>query len=660
MAGSSLPLSPDAEPDLSVTAPPVASLPLGTRLGAFELTGVLGEGGFSFVYVALDHSLERMVAIKEYMPSAIATRLPNGSVLPKSAEDEEAFKAGLASFINEGHLLAGFKHPALVDIYSIWEQNNTAYIAMQYCVGKTLRQISHSEHMLVKDEKWLKAMIVPILDALELLHAQHCFHRDISPENIMILQGGGPVLLDFGAARQVIGDMVQGMTVILRPGFAPVEQYVNDPSLQQGPWTDVYGVGAVLYYLLMGKPPVASVARLVRDPIPKLADSDDLVDVSHSFREGIDRALAVYPNQRIQSIAELREVLQLPVFKPDEQTGKAPGIPIEIPAELGAAATTALNPDGIGAGLNHNAGVSLSPEGIESDASPRVSQAANVFSKDSRINTTATASIIHRLLSFQSISMIIGLAVIVIAAAFGFIYKNMDRTYQDVRVATNKNFNNKIPETPLANVSIPPPVTPPASAMTALPLTVAQASAPQEDIPQNAITAASNDSAEQSLEPSINTSPTQDTEKDIPAPGDVAVTPKAARPDSSAAPSTRTSASIVTVPHPSTTTEIIPAKPKQKTLSSNKSNQVTARASQSAFAAEPNKTSLVRLSIQPWGQLIVDGQVQGISPPLTHLSLTPGNHTIVITHGNFPPATIRVAVPEKGEIVVFHRFENKR
>ncbi|MDR0481362.1 MAG: protein kinase [Gallionellaceae bacterium] len=295
-----------------------SSLPLTTRLGEFELTGVLGEGGFSVVYLALDHSLERTVAIKEYMPSTIATRMPDGTVVPKSPKHEEAFKTGVAGFLKEARLLSRFTHSALIHIHRVWEQNGTAYMAMQYCVGKTLRQLSQAEPESVRNEGWLKATFAPILDALELLHAENCLHRDISPDNILVLQTGEPILLDFGAARQIIGDTTQqALTVVLKPGFAPIEQYADDASLEQGPWTDIYGVGALLYYLITGKPPAASVTRLIKDPISKLADADGpAANISHSFRAAIDRALAVYPNQRIQSIADLREALQLPTFKP--------------------------------------------------------------------------------------------------------------------------------------------------------------------------------------------------------------------------------------------------------------------------------------------------------------------------------------------------------
>ena len=154
-------------------------------------------------------------------------------------------------------------------------------------------------------------MLAPILDALELLHAQRCYHRDISPDNIMILDSGVPMLLDFGAARQAMGDATQALTVIVKPGYAPIEQY--DSVLEQGPWTDVYSLGAVLHYAITGRPVTASVSRLLKDPLPRLADTPGLA-ISPAFARAIDRALTVHPDERIRSITEFREALELPTF----------------------------------------------------------------------------------------------------------------------------------------------------------------------------------------------------------------------------------------------------------------------------------------------------------------------------------------------------------
>lgn len=301
-------LPPAADEQLVTTA---NSLPAGTRLAEFELRGVLGEGGFATVYRAHDHSLRRTVAIKEYMPGALATRAPDGSVIAREPQMQATLAHGLDSFLNEARLLAQFDHPALIRVYRFWEQNGTAYMAMQLCQGRTLRALRQAEPRLVASEPWLKHMLSPILDALELLHANDCYHRDISPDNIMVLDSGVPMLLDFGAARQAMGDATQALTVIVKPGFAPIEQY--DSVLEQGPWTDVYSLGAVLHFLVTGQPVTASVSRLLKDPLPRLADTPGLA-LSPAFARAIDRALTVHPEDRIRSIAEFREALELPTF----------------------------------------------------------------------------------------------------------------------------------------------------------------------------------------------------------------------------------------------------------------------------------------------------------------------------------------------------------
>jgi serine/threonine protein kinase len=199
-----------AEPGLSAPAITSSSqqngLAVGTRLGEFEITGLVGEGGFGIVYLGYDHSLERTIAIKEYMPSALAERVNDTAVVVKSSRHQDTFNAGLKSFINEARLLARFDHPALLKVYRFWEANGTAYMAMPFYEGPTLKQ-ALAERTDAPDEKWLKALLAPLLDALEVMHQTQCFHRDIAPDNILLLKGNRPLLLDFGAARRVIGDM---------------------------------------------------------------------------------------------------------------------------------------------------------------------------------------------------------------------------------------------------------------------------------------------------------------------------------------------------------------------------------------------------------------------------------------------------------------------
>ena len=283
-------------------------LPAGTFLAEFELTQGLGEGGFGIVYLARDHSLERQVALKEYMPSALAARAGGTRVQVKSERYRETFDAGLKSFINEAKLLAQFDHPSLVKVYRFWEANGTAYMVMPFYEGETLKQML-KEMGEPPGEAWLMELLDPLTAALAVIHAEQCFHRDIAPDNVMMLAGSHqPLLLDFGAARRVIGDMTQALTVILKPGYAPVEQYAEVPGMKQGAWTDVYALAAVVYFAITGKTPPTSVGRLMNDSYVPLAQSA-AGRYSERFLAAIDRALAVKPEQRTPSIAALREAL---------------------------------------------------------------------------------------------------------------------------------------------------------------------------------------------------------------------------------------------------------------------------------------------------------------------------------------------------------------
>ena len=633
------------------------SLPLGTRLGEFELTGVLGEGGFSVVYMAIDHSLARTVAIKEYMPSAIATRLPDGAVLPKSQTQEETFNAGLASFLNEARLLAKFTHPALVHIHRIWEQNGTAYMAMQYCVGQTLRQINQSASAETRDEEWLKAIVTPILDVLELLHAQNCFHRDISPDNILILQDGGPILLDFGAAQQIIGDMTQGLTVILRPGFAPIEQYADDANLQQGPWTDVYGVGAVLYYLLMGKPPIASVARLVKDPMVKLADSNELTGISHSFREAIDRALAVQPSQRIQSIAELRDALQLPAFKPDRQIGK---LPVDTSSEEGITNTNQVSSQDqtdSGAGLGYSTNGSSPLVKTAPLFSSYSNQNTDIGAQGLKSNTAATVKIACDLLRNRNIILLIIFFIAALTIALALFYKSTPDVGENTRTTIQKPITDEeMKLAPSSDLSIQQRTDNQVSTATTSPIISNQVANRQENIPATSKIIVPNDNKKEFSQQKSDALPIREKIESIPSKHSIeAITQKApVNPIAEPQQHTATVATTASINSSSSAgTNLSP-----KIHQSIERPDVPARMviAPEPPSAAPSKMPVVYLSIKPWGQVLVNGQSQGISPPLTHLSLTPGKHVVVIKNGNFPPATIKVTVPEQGDIVIFHRF----
>lgn len=298
---------------IAASAPPgvslgsASALPVGTRLREFELTSVIGEGGFSIVYAAMDQRLGREVAIKEYIPASLARRDEGFSVRVRSEQHEESFSAGLAGFMNEARLLAQFKHAALVEVLQFWEENGTAYMVMPRYHGRTLRQVLR-ERGARCDEGWLKRTLAPVLDVLELLHARSVFHRDIAPDNILIQRDDRAVLLDLGSAREILSDREQSVTVVVKPGYAPLEQYSGEFSLPQGPWTDVYAFGAVLHFAVTGAPPQASISRVMKDSRPLLAESPR-PGFSDQFLRGIDAALALQPAERPQSAAALRELL---------------------------------------------------------------------------------------------------------------------------------------------------------------------------------------------------------------------------------------------------------------------------------------------------------------------------------------------------------------
>jgi len=296
------------------------TLPEGTRLRDFEINGLIGEGGFGIVYLAYDHSLGRRVAIKEYMPASMASRAQaSNSVVVKSQRHEETFRLGLKSFVNEARLLARFDHPALVKVYRFWEENGTAYMVMPYYQGPTLK-LTLAELGRAPTEAELRGWLGPLLDALAVMHEAHCFHRDIAPDNIL-LTSSGPLLLDFGAARHVIGDMTHALTVVLKPGYAPIEQYGEVPTLTQGAWTDLYALASVVYTAVTGKAPISAVERLIDDrhvPLAQFVEHRRLEgQFSESFVLAIDAALQLRPRDRPQDVAAFRLLFDAGQAAPD-------------------------------------------------------------------------------------------------------------------------------------------------------------------------------------------------------------------------------------------------------------------------------------------------------------------------------------------------------
>ena len=287
----------------------------GELVGEYRIESVIGEGGFGIVYLATDTTLGRVVAIKEYLPAAYAGRGEGQVVSLRAALHADDYAYGLQSFVNEARLLAQFDHPALVRVLRFWEANRTAYMVMPYYDGQTLMAVRRAMQR-PPDEAWLRRLLQSLGGALEVLHGASCIHRDIAPDNVMVLQGGQPVLLDFSAARHLRLDGTHQLTAILKPSYAPIEQYAETTDLRQGPWTDVYALAATARYCILGHAPPPSTVRAVRDrlePLPQAvaALQDQWPDLRYSLTlmAAIDSGLNVRPQERPQSVAAFLALL---------------------------------------------------------------------------------------------------------------------------------------------------------------------------------------------------------------------------------------------------------------------------------------------------------------------------------------------------------------
>lgn len=304
--------SQDNEQTVLVSEKVVSTLPVGTVLKEFEILGVIGQGGFGIVYRAFDQSLEREIALKEYMPIGFAIRETDSTVV-KSIQHLDTFEVGMRSFINEAKLLAKFRHPSLLNVYRFFEANGTAYMAMPLYESPTLKEYLE-QLQEPPNENWLKSLLKHLLEALTVIHAEGYYHRDISPDNILILNDGKPLLLDFGAARHVIQDRSHIPTTIFKVGYAPIEQCgeLESHVSKQGAWTDFYALGAVIYFAIMGKKPVSAIARALHDPLEPLTSLESLKKkYNQGFLHAIDLSLAFKPADRPQNVEALKKLLGL-------------------------------------------------------------------------------------------------------------------------------------------------------------------------------------------------------------------------------------------------------------------------------------------------------------------------------------------------------------
>lgn len=288
----------------------VLALKGGTSLaGDFRIERVLGAGGFGITYLARDLVLDRAVTIKEYFPVDFAARGGSNDAVPRSQESAADYQWGLDRFIEEAKTLAQFDHRNIVKVFRYFQENSTAYMVLQFEEGRSLKAWLKSLGRAPRQGE-LDAIIAPLLEALSTIHAADFLHRDIAPDNIIIRTDGSPVLIDFGSARGDIARHSRTVSALVKPGYSPYEQY-SETGSQQGPWTDIYALGATLYHVCTGKRPPDSPSRVVKDSYVSVHEAA-VGAYRPRFLDAIDAALVLDIDRRPQSVAQWRGQLLAP------------------------------------------------------------------------------------------------------------------------------------------------------------------------------------------------------------------------------------------------------------------------------------------------------------------------------------------------------------
>jgi serine/threonine protein kinase len=306
-------------------------LPLGTiLLGKYIIGKTLGKGGFGVTYLAYNTKDNMKVAIKEYLPDTLVHRNTGDSLVTTyKGKNEESFKAGLDKFYEEAKTIAKFNgHPNIINVQEFFYENNTAYFVMEYIEGIDLKKYIAQKGGRLTEEEILR-IILPLMDSLIVVHSVGVLHRDISPDNIYIAKDGTVKLLDFGSARQVLGEQSKSLSVVLKPGFAPIEQYQTRGK--QGPWTDIYSLAATMYYCLTGQIPEASMDRMEEDNLQSLSQQG--LEVSSGFENALTKALSVRAVNRYQTVTEFKnafisnsEEANIPISSTKSENNSTPGI----------------------------------------------------------------------------------------------------------------------------------------------------------------------------------------------------------------------------------------------------------------------------------------------------------------------------------------------
>jgi formylglycine-generating enzyme required for sulfatase activity/serine/threonine protein kinase len=286
----------------------------GYRLQEYSIESVLGAGGFGITYKARDTHLDACVAIKEYFPAEWAYRGADGATVNPNSQGQviipevqtSGYEWGLSRFLDEARVLARVLHPYVVRIRRYFRANGTAYIVMDYEEGEPLSALLRRQTLL--SEQQLRGLLQEVLPALEAVHKEGYLHRDLKPSNLYVrARDGGVMLIDFGAARQSLSQRSKSITGLVTPGYSPPEQYVTR-SDRYGPWTDIYALGAVLYRCTIGKSPIEAPDRQMWDTLVPAVEAG----AGHypaGFLAVVDKALAMHPEERFQTVAEMRAAL---------------------------------------------------------------------------------------------------------------------------------------------------------------------------------------------------------------------------------------------------------------------------------------------------------------------------------------------------------------
>ncbi|KAF0811571.1 Serine/threonine-protein kinase PK-1 [Andreprevotia sp. IGB-42] len=665
-------------------------LPMGHRMGELELTGVLGIGGFGIVYRAFDHALQRVVAVKEYMPSMLAVRRGDLTVALRSERFSATFLAGQAGFINEARLLAQFDHPGLIKVLRFWEGHGTAYMATPFYEGQTLKQRLTGGRALAEAE--ILRLMAALLGALETLHRAQCFHRDIALDNVLIQPDGRPVLLDFGAARKLIGDLVDDSAVMLKSGYAPIEQYTDDPSFRQGPWTDLYALGAVIHVLVCGDLPPPAVVRSIQDNYVPLARR--ALSYSPRLLQAADQALQLRVVDRPQSVAEFAVLLGLQSAAPGhysvpEYVPPAPPATQPVPAAVSQPAQAAV------------------PAPARTLAEPAAAPVAQAAPADEHAPPVAAPVAAAAVQAAEPLPQVAAPPAGTEPAVLPPDLLGDDASISDLLnddssplfAPTDEPAQTPLPQRAAepevqAGKASPPQAPEPAVATTAAPrkrfpwlITLGTTAVVAvvglflllrgNTSPQLDVQAAASQPATPATEPVATIAPLAAAATEVPAAASEAATAPAssapsvlptqpdveaqdwalARKRDSADGYQRYLQQYIGGSHEAEARKLLAAAVQRDADKALTTAAPVSAATPTVAPTTVGKILPVKLRISPWGEIYVDGTKRGVSPPLKTLSLPAGSYEIEVRNGNLSPYRTKLVVAPGNAGEIAHSFE---